>query len=329
LATAARTVPDLAGGEEAGDIWPVTSRPTGREKGTLHNLDARYTIWAKPYFPAIPRGDPARFSEQTDTTTLSKAYTMNLTDTASWSWLDTGADERTDGDSVTGEADSYLGSQLNSVTDNRTDTSVAAGTGGDMQSFSLAEPGCETLSAEESDCGVRTLGSQSDPHGYDREYTASDVDSNSSGSLGGSGWFMRDDEYSTLSMEVVESDLGPDPATETDLPLVLPPCMCVTYSENSSGGIDGPDQLSDDNATGYVTDNGMSDVDSVTTFGAVVPGLFFCGDTGRAPEDSEGSLLSDMEHEQLTWAYSSPTFDPVSVAGSNPRGAKGDGVEWR
>jgi hypothetical protein len=102
----------------------------------------------------------------------SASYAMNLTDTVSSSWHDAGADGLTGSDSVTGETDTYQWNELNSVTDNLTDTSVDTLIGGGLESFSLTDTGCETLSDDESDSGSLTLTAETDQ--FDLEDSLSD-----------------------------------------------------------------------------------------------------------------------------------------------------------
>jgi hypothetical protein len=212
---------------------------------------------------------------------------MRLTDTPSSSWQDTGADERTDGDSVTGEADSSLWSPLDSVTVHLTDS------------------GREILRADESDCGSRPLVSQSEP--FDLQDSLSE-NSSRSGTVAdpyhssGPGKAFPSPLVEIVSDGQSFSDEGIDN-------------LCVSLS----AGSDGTDTLPGDNATGDAIDNEMNDIDSLTTFGAAIPGLFFSAGTDRAPEDSsEGSGLSETGRDPLRWAYDSPAFDLGCVAGSNP-----------
>jgi len=102
-------------------------------------------------------------------------YVLNLTDTVSSSWHDVGADALTDSASVTGETDSYTWTQLNSVTDNATETAantdtnssdssvgLEIGTYGATESFSLTDTGAATLSEHETDPSSWSLAAETD-----------------------------------------------------------------------------------------------------------------------------------------------------------------------
>ena len=123
------------------------------------------------------------------------SYTLELTDTVSSSWHDDGADLLTDSDSLTGETDSYQWNQLNSVTDNVSWTyGVVTITGGVTDSFSLADSGCESLSANESESGSLTASSRSDQFDIqDAFFMSSGHTANFTGT--GTASYYREDEY--------------------------------------------------------------------------------------------------------------------------------------
>ena len=86
-------------------------------------------------------------------TSGSSSYGLDLTDTVSSSWQDAGVDALTASDSVTGETDSFLWNQFNSLTDDVAETNGGTLSGEGMQSFSMADTGSETLAADESHSG--------------------------------------------------------------------------------------------------------------------------------------------------------------------------------
>ncbi len=124
----------------------------------------------------INQGNSASYTLNgtTNTESMTTTYLLNLTDTASSSWHDAGADELTDNDSVVGETDTYQWHQLNSVTDSlnesftcyyyigSTNFATDTETGGGMQSFSMADAGCETWSPNDSEGGALSLEAETD-----------------------------------------------------------------------------------------------------------------------------------------------------------------------
>ncbi len=103
------------------------------------------------------------------------SYNLNLTDTVSSSWHDAGADALTDSDLVARETDTYTWTDFHSVTDNLTDTSHGTLIGGGVESFSLTDSGCETLSPDETDSGSLTLAQETDQ--FDLQDSLSDSSS--------------------------------------------------------------------------------------------------------------------------------------------------------
>ena len=87
------------------------------------------------------------------------SYSLDLTDTVSSSWHDTGNDELDDDGSTTQQSDTYSWMDLNSLTDSVTDIEslsidlengecideTVADTGGGLDSFSLADSGTEAI----------------------------------------------------------------------------------------------------------------------------------------------------------------------------------------
>ncbi len=120
------------------------------------------------------------FTSQSSTPTYTSStwasYTLNLTATASSSWHDAGADELTEGGAIMGESDTYQWGQLNTLTDNVTDSDSVLSTlsgepirwgtgswaGGGVQSFSVFDTGFETLEADQDDSASLTQTSEKD-----------------------------------------------------------------------------------------------------------------------------------------------------------------------
>ena len=106
----------------------------------------------------------------------SASYALSMTDTLSSSWHDAGGESLSDGDGVSAVTDNYTWNQFHSLTDNdndsQTNTSYVDGvsvgvvtdtlTGAGVESFSTAEVGNDTLSADPSDSNCLTLSGGSD-----------------------------------------------------------------------------------------------------------------------------------------------------------------------
>ncbi len=99
----------------------------------------------------------------------SSQYLLNLLDTASSSWNDTGIASLTVGETVVGETDTYSWVDRDSVSDGVTETEVVSATlgtgtytGGGMESFSLTDTGTESLSSSEPTVYSMSLVSETD-----------------------------------------------------------------------------------------------------------------------------------------------------------------------
>ncbi len=100
----------------------------------------------------------------------TKSYSLGLTNTVSSSWQDSGVDSLSSSDAAACETDTYTWSDLNSLTDSVTNSDITTHyypvyspsysdvytttlDGAAMESFSLTDVGCETLTAFPSDGG--------------------------------------------------------------------------------------------------------------------------------------------------------------------------------